>query len=1794
MKSWTLRPSGKVRKRVTAFFLLLLAAAGFLSWWNYGVPAVESRLQARLESLLAREMGRKVQIGRVVLHPLLINLSFNDIIVETPNAEKAMGPQAAPIFQCERILVRLTPHRLRLTRPWFAFALGNVIVDKPEIHVKAGSFSTHVSPKSRALAFPLLLLQVEWRDGKLNAAFREDKPPLQVDQWSGHFILTKPGITLETAARAANGPLKAVFRVKDWKSWEAVVRQDKASLSELADNSPVPLPGTLEGRADAELQLSGTWPPKPADVRWRLSGRVRDGRWLLPEAEIPVPFSGRFDWRPDRLRLREMRVARDFTLSGQCDGALGPDASVDFALRADGLNLDEARRMVPASSFLAHLPIGGSASLEGRVKGTVQDPVLNVKSKITNPRISFIAFPVSEAVLEATRSDIRAEVSSLQGNISVTGRRDDDSSQWAWEVGTQKLDLRQWAELNRWGNIAGTLSGRFSMRGVPPAATAEGRLEIDKVTWGVHQDTGTLAMRLNFSNDRLELKGEGRALHVDMHRSGNRWVLSQLDFNLPDGLSLAGRGEWDRGDGRLNGFVSLRNVSLRDVPIILKSYPGIEGRFDFDGNLSGVMGAPVFQGDCRLIGLRLREGGMVQDGQASLEWTRRRITFSTIKLGEALSGSGVWSQSDGWNMTASIRDLDAEFVAEIIRSTEILSGRWDGSLSMSGDKDGLPRADGRLVWRDGGVRGVYFHRAESHFHVLNGRLEVERFEVRQASGSLQARGSLPASSSGGPLSLALHFQQFSLGAASLDGEMNVAGEFQGDPLSLRGQVRSPSFWVNGIGLGASQGELILSRAQIRLSDLRALEGTVRAHVDVDLTGKSLSVSVEAKSVDLEDAAARWPSAPAALSSGTLSGRLTLEGPMNGFTGGLHLDWDHVRWNGVPFSGSLDGEWAAPWLKISSLKFNLPEGGAASGRANVFLSQATSTVQGDLNFTNVPLSETFKAAALPSFLSGRWAGRLSCEGDLKNPLVRGDVTGENARWKDTVFPRWDARFSFQNRQMDLHEFQAKTAEGLWRVNPGSRIFFTKEGEGHLQLVQDLRNIHLGPLSLFGGLEIVGTWHGGASPSFEADLRARSLWVNQLFFNQDLAHMVWTEKKLVFSPLSGSLQAISGAVYLDKLPQVELEDVTLSEQGRRRLWINGEVGPNLWDFELQGWELEAEALISLADLDIPVSGKLNAQITGQGNPRKPNVEGHVFGKEGYIGLLPYDHLSAAILWKGPFVEIKDLEAARKSGYSVKGSGRIPVGDDEKLSDQMSIVMRLTNGDLHILRDIWPDCRSAEGSFHGELQLFSGEDDVRMAGYLTVENGRLSASRYVKKVTDFNARLLLQDDRLTVENISGRVGRGRLVVQGKMGMRGLDVSDYDLSIQSVGSRGIEIEVPQLSVPPGPLLKRFSLLRESLEGVSNGAPLVYVRVEGPSEEPHVTGTVILNDTQFTYPPANKDAARPHFPWLRDFVNDAVWDIEFRSGNNTWYRNEFVNVQMDGSLGLLGKRGSMAANGKLTTQRGVINYLGQTFNVKTATFEIVTDTRSITNDLARVPYLSGTAEREMVTLDDRGVPTPDTIIMTVSRAPLGEIQPRFISRNRPSLSSERVAQIALGFQEDSSNPLVTTQNPQLRDQVLRAGLVQLVGSTAGPLATRIANRFGIDMLYPIYEPKETGTTEPSNLTASQLQQQQRNNLGNYLEGTGASMGVQLSNRVFGAYKFTVDQTQNQYFFHDELELTYRVKGNLHLKASTELDTQRLLGQPPNRQAVLENQWRFGPPRPSQKRSTTQEKDDSDNSNAAP
>jgi len=1732
-----------MHKRAWAFLFGAALLSLFGVWLLWGQSAVEKELLKRLTPFLSQKLGRPVHIARARVHPLLLHVSFEDVRVE-------------PLFSAKRWTIHLTPLHLRRTVPWFAFALGKSVVDSPRLALDRLPASSR-KPVRPPLIFPAIRL--EWRNGEVRlpeAARLEALSGL-----SGETVIAPSGLDLKTRGATVAGGFSLTMKAPGWREWTAEVTVKEGSLGAVQHFFPA-APGIFDGTFDGVAKMKGPWPPRFAGedaATWSLKARVTKGGWTASQGAFPEPrhgaapegarvaFRGALEADAGGLRFTDVRLMNDLRLEGTVGAPLGPNAPVNFQLNGV-LDLAAAHAALP-SSVLRRVPLEGTADVDARIDGSVAAPRLTLNAALSDPRVAYVLLPgETRAALTAEAGRFSVNVELLGGRVTATGRTAKES----YRVEARGLALGRLAEANEWGRIGGVLRGDFTLSGenVP---RAEGALSVDHLEWGVHVETQPVAATFTYADGRLRLRGRENVLAVDAESFPDRWTLSQAHFELPSGLSLSAEGDIAGPERNLDLQAALTGVPLSDVPMLLKRYPAIDGRFRFEGRLTGTAKSPVFEGEWGIKDLRLVSDGPAHQGSAQARATRDGFHVSRFTFADALSGEGEWRTDGSWRADVVLSSAPASILAEILVSTKPVQGRLQGALTVAAGGDAPPSGTARLVWTDGRWDSFVFDEGRVDISLESHTLRLTGLDIQQDAGSLHAEGLIPLNKDLSGYWLSAQLRHFAAPPLVIDGELTLRD----------GAFASPLLFINGYAAGAVSGKIAWDESTLRLDDVdvsRVFSGRFRLN---RRTG-GLAGTWLLKGLDMTVWGPALPGTPPMLQNGTMEGNGTLSGTLEAPVAQHRVLWRGGRLNDLVFDAEARGRYAERRLGFDRLEARLPSGGRLVGAGVINLSSAAVALT--LEAENVSWTDTLAAAGMELPWSGVYGGTLSWEGRLGAPRIAASLGGDDTRAGPVVLTAWKARVHYEERELRIDELSARTPDGLWRLKEGSRAFFTDRGEGQLHLLNDLRNVHLGPLNIFGGLEVVGRWRTVPQPTLEADLRARSLWVNQHRFEQDLARVTWTSRRVAFTPLAGGSQRLSGVVDLTGLPQVRLDNLSFTENGQRRFWMNGEVGPERWDFQLEGSDLEAGTLTSLVDLDLPVTGRLYAKLSGTGNPAAPRVDGTFEARNGAFGRLPFDRIGGEIFWNGPVVELKNLEAARRNGYLVRGGGRFPV-DAENKDESLAVDLVLADGDLAVLKDLWHDCTWARGPLKGELHLRPGDDGVRMAGFLQLDKGALRARRYADSVTDINARLLLKDDALIVEELSGRVGRGRLVGRGQVLLNGLSIDSYDLALDSQGKEGIPLEVPQLSVPPGPLLKRFSLLRKSLEGVSTGRPRLSLKLTGTGEEPRLSGAIVMDDTQFTYPPQKRKGPSAMPEWFRDFVDDTTWDLRFQTGDNTWYRNEYVSAQVKGWVNIMGKRGGLLASGRVETQRGVISYLGQTFNVRRGLFEIVADTRTVVAEKAVIPYVSGEAERLVPSVDSRGFATTDVVTMVVPRAPLGQIEPRFYSRNNPDASPERVARIAVGLSAEEQ------LTPEERDQMLRAGLVQLLGATAAPAAGRIANRFGIDMLIPTYDSSrdetETGLLPPSDTTANVP----RSTLSKYLPGTGASLGKQLNNRIFGLYKFKVDETRNQLYFRDEVELVYRLSGNLHLRASTELDTEQVLGQPPNRQAVLENQWRFEPPK---------------------
>ena len=1717
--------------------LFLFAVAGVVAWMFWVRPEAEIWLKQKLETTLSRQLGQEVHLDSLSLHPLLFRIEATGIRV---------GPLWAPLFSCRRWTFYTATASNETPLSLFFFTLARSELDRPTIHWVSGPGTIPPLPVGWWRELPLHRLV--WTRGELKVALGTNRPSIDITDAEGDLQLSPGGFLLSLKGASSLGRFRlGLTGVESLHrgpqlNVQGEVNFERAPLEFFTPWLP-PSAGRFLGVGDLSakatinnLVIGQSW---PKDAQWEVEARLKEALWFPPTArakDLGVPLEGLLSARNGRVDFKNLRFFHSLNVSGSVDMAAGGDLRLSWR----GKNVALADVAESGLVGVGSLPHRGTVSTEGTVRGPVGRPALEWTADLHDAGYPGLLLPDMGAQGSWKDDWFSLKTRGPSGQVDVGGTLRAGGSPSTdkggiWTVRAANVDLSTIAKRNGWPRVKGLLNGHFSLVGTTGEGgtfqpEASGTLQIDDFVWGVHQETAPVQGHLVLDREGLRVRGAEGNFDMDVRSSSGVWRVERLAYQS-GGLRVWGQGIVIDGKGRLQLEGGLQGLSLGDMPMLAKMFPSVEGTLSTEGRLHGRWTDPVFTGTIKSEGIRWRPGGRVHSGQADVRGGRGGLTVSRFQWDDAVTGEGAVLFGKGMRFSAEVEKTPAAELFDFFVSSDAVGGWVSGRASLSsGDQPGW---EGwvRLSGEKGHWGGVSFDDARAVVFFRGPRVDVDTLDIRQTSGNFRANGTAsrraPTAASPAPAwdwRGSGSAETFTAGPVVWSGSWTVRGIGRFREGTGEGEFQSPGltlFGSPGVSLGSVRSSYSWSPAAWRVGDLTVERG-IHARGEIDRQAHSLSGKVEVSDLSL-------PSLFPALA-----------------------DQADVRFGIVAGSGTVTGDWANPRgeLALTLANAGWKDIGAAGDLHLVWQN----------TFELPRLSLTFSDGGQFT-LQGGWdllAGALTVGGDYRRP--------------DDLSLQWKSSFMVTGATATVEEAVLTTDEGRWQVRPGSRISRAGNGVWTYAIKNDLRNIHVGPLQLFGGLLLAGQIMPG-DRVVSGRLTADSLWINQRAFDQELADFRLSPSAVEFSPISGASAFVQGRVRLNGWPQTYFENLTVWDKGRRILVLAGDLGPTLWDFSLQGWGIQAESLLTLADFDWPITGPWDVRVRGHGSLKSPDVQAEVTGGPGRMGPLPYDRLEAQAHWVGDRVDVRGLKLLRRKGYLLTGEGQFPVREGTGF-EESDLNLHLTDGKLAVLKDVWPLCRSAKGSFFGDVRVVPGKTVPLVTGSFHVVDGRMDLTSYAPHVREINGEITFQNDRARVEFARARVGSGWIEMAGDIGIHGLSPVEYDLSIQSSGKRGVAVEVPQLSVPPGPLLGQFSFLSDRLKGISYGEPWVSLHVKGPHGQHVISGEATLEGTHFTYPPAKGGFEGVPGPrWWRNFWRLAAWDILFKTGKDTWYRNEYLNVRLDGTLHLAGQPGEWTLNGRVGTTEGAINYLGQMFQVKKGMFEAITEARTAKGGGGILPYVSGEAERVVTTVDARGLSTDDTISMVVDRSLLGEIQPRFVSRNDPDLKSDRVAMKALGISTDQQG------TPADRDLLLRAGLVQLVGSSAAPLANRLAQKLGIGIISPIYEPPEAQETAPTvaPVAPKNGSSAKASPLTDYLRGAGASARIRITDRLSGVYKVKLDEAKNQTYFRDQIEIVLRLRGSVYVRASTELDSTSLLGQPPERRAILENQWRFGLPKRKKK-----------------
>ena len=311
-------------------------------------------------------------------------------------------------------------------------------------------------------------------------------------------------------------------------------------------------------------------------------------------------------------------------------------------------------------------------------------------------------------------------------------------------------------------------------------------------------------------------------------------------------------------------------------------------------------------------------------------------------------------------------------------------------------------------------------------------------------------------------------------------------------------------------------------------------------------------------------------------------------------------------------------------------------------------------------------------------------------------------------------------------------------------------------------------------------------------------------------------------------------------------------------------------------------------------------------------------------------------------------------------------------------------------------------------------------------------------------------------------------------------------------------------------------------------------LQIKGTSDKYLLKGNFVLENANFTYPPkASKDSDSA----LAEILKNADFDVKLKSGANTWFQNELVNIVIDGDFSFEGPFDNLNVNGDVDFLRGDISYLNIYFKILDGKFSVI-------NNESFVAMRAESSIQRQDSTFNRIV--DDKIVLTVDRAKLKDVKLKFESLNYPGTSAQEAMGLAMSggassnmTSEDKENYL-KKEFFRLVDNTLTTPLVKIFVQSTGLVDfIKINARVAQKSVNNSQDASNSKTSNPNLLTGSSLV------VGKYLNPSlflSYSVGLEEENVN------TTQDNQNKLGVQHEIEGKLKLKRNLYLKGLVAID----------------------------------------------
>ena len=1082
---------------------------------------------------------------------------------------------------------------------------------------------------------------------------------------------------------------------------------------------------------------------------------------------------------------------------------------------------------------------------------------------------------------------------------------------------------------------------------------------------------------------------------------------------------------------------------------------------------------------------------------------------------------GIYAGRDLKEINCSFKDIDIKTILKIAKSDFDISGYATGYIKRYENK----LSQIKMNIKDGKLYGNAFTKADITADISKTNIDIYDFNFIGKDMELTLKSSLNFDKEETLSYFNCDIKNFKLKSFLFNSQINFNGKIGTRTNEIRGKLTIPKISINDVVFEDFIADIGLSLKQIQLRSFGNNNG-LSGYLTYAFKEKTISSKIELAKTDLSK------------HHKLFKGNLSLESEIKGTVDNPEIETECAVKDGffhkVKFS--LNNK-AVYKNHKGTIKAKL-----VMDKANINLSGDIIKDELNLNFKFSNLTETVinNYMMFRTPIKGIFNGDGTVTGTIYEPKILMNCISDVVYFKNIKLNQFDSQVQMFDKDIVVNKAKAKLKDSEINVNGK---FNTKTGDYFSKF--NFINLHVANFDLFGNIIFDGNMKrkiGGST--YKGTIEINNMWINREKIDSLPFDYFIANKKITLNTKPDNKLQISGGIDFTKYPKLIFDNLTISHNNQICIF-DGSTSKDNININVNWNNLDSATMSRLFDLPFDVDGAVDFKLNASGSFLSPNILCSLKSKNGTIMDVPYDNADIDVKIEKNILIINKFNINKKNEYMADVIGFFPFWLDsslkkEMMEKQVELQYEIKDDKLAMVKELTNQNVSVKnGNLKLKGTLTGIRKNIKNTGEMTITASNITAKNYINKVKKLTAKFIWEDSLAKIEEFEAVAGSGKINAEGSIKFRGLNPYLYDLTIFT-SKKGVPVVIKELPIPTSGIFKIEKT--DKLTNYSKGVPAFNFKINGKYDEVKITGWAELENTRFSYPAPDFIKKEDDIDFDELFENCYI-DIDLKTASNTRFENSFADANIKGKVNIKGSLDNIIANGILQSNDGKVFYMGNDLNVVDSKIEIINNKIFVTCE----------AETEVYTAGDS---VPDVVKVYVSRSSIDDFKTRFVSKNDPTLSSDKVL-----YKVTKTDPTTSTGSDTNTDFMVKQQIVRMFGSNvAVPLANTVLKKTGIvDNIRLGFVNQDMLQVDPNKPTK----------MADLLYGMKYSAEKNLNRLLQVGYSVTFDQVQEEIDLKHSLEMSVRLSNSIFLRGSYGLQSNNPDYEPENK-IMLEQRIRFG------------------------